>query len=157
LYFSNKIKLKKPFLYKYFDKKRVRKERLFNRTNSYELVGKCAVFDSDEKYTFASYLIKVRTLNMTIAKFIKSYINSSLCRITQIEPQVIQQNGQANFNGTKLANIIIPLPSLSEQARIVGKLDALMALCDSMEASIRESQTVGEALLQQVLREALQA
>jgi hypothetical protein len=28
LYFSNKIKLKKPFLYKYFDKKRVRKERL---------------------------------------------------------------------------------------------------------------------------------
>jgi hypothetical protein len=29
LYFSNKIKLKKPFLYKYFDKKRVRKERLF--------------------------------------------------------------------------------------------------------------------------------
>jgi hypothetical protein len=32
LYFSNKIKLKKPFLYKYFDKKRVRKERL-NREN----------------------------------------------------------------------------------------------------------------------------
>jgi hypothetical protein len=41
LYFSNKIKLKKPFLYKYFDKKRVRKERLVNLSSkeiqNYEL------------------------------------------------------------------------------------------------------------------------
>jgi len=32
---------------------------LVNRTNSAELVGKCAVFELEEKYAFASYLIRL--------------------------------------------------------------------------------------------------
>jgi type I restriction enzyme S subunit len=129
---------------------------VFNRTNSYELVGKCGVFNNVEPYTLASYLIRVRFGKNTSSQFISNYINSSLCRETQIEPQIIQQNGQANFNGTKLASIIIPLPPLSEQKRIVAKLDELMAYCDSLEESIKNSQAQNEMLLGQVLREALE-
>ncbi len=130
---------------------------VFNRTNSYELVGKCGVFENDEPYTLASYLIRLR-LNASLASpfFFSNYINSSLCRETQIEPQIIQQNGQANFNGTKLSNIIVPFPPLSEQQCIVAKLAELMQYCDELEASIKESQQQNELLLQQVLREALE-
>ena len=51
--------------------------------------------------------------------------------------------------------IKIPLPPLSEQHRIVQKLDELMQCCDVLEASIQESSAQNEKLLQQILREAL--
>ena len=40
---------------------------LFNRTNSKELVGKCAVFNEKGDYVFASYLIRIRTDNQKAA------------------------------------------------------------------------------------------
>lgn len=128
---------------------------VFNRTNSYELVGKSGVFENEEPYTLASYLIRVRFISSIQSKYIANYINSKVCRETQLEPQIFQQNGQANFNGTKLSSIIIPLPPASEQHRIVQKLDELMQTCDALEASIKESAEQNEKLLQQVLREAL--
>ena len=33
---------------------------LFNRTNSYDLVGKTGLFEENSRYTFASYLIRLR-------------------------------------------------------------------------------------------------
>ncbi|HBN06116.1 MAG TPA: hypothetical protein DD434_10080 [Bacteroidales bacterium] len=53
-------------------------------------------------------------------------------------------------------NLNIPLPPLREQKRILSKLDELMAYCDSLEESIKNSQTQNEMLLGQVLREALE-
>lgn len=59
--------------------------------------------------------------------------------------------------GTKEGQLaLIPFPSISEQQRIVAKLDELMAYCDSLEESIKNSQTQNEMLLGQVLREALE-
>ena len=49
----------------------------------------------------------------------------------------------------------IPLPPLHEQEQIVAKLEELMAFCDGLEESIKESQGYNERLLQEVLREAL--
>lgn len=42
--------------------------------------------------------------------------------------------GQPNVNGTSLSELVIPLPPLPEQSRIVAKVEALMALCDRLEA-----------------------
>ena len=61
-----------------------------------------------------------------------------------------------NITRSQFDNLLIPLPPLSEQKRIVAKLDELMAYCDELEASIKASQQENELLLQQVLREALE-
>lgn len=52
--------------------------------------------------------------------------------------------------------LLLALPPLHEQEQIVAKLEELMAFCDGLEQSIKESQGYNEQLLQQVLREALQ-
>jgi hypothetical protein len=56
--------------------------------------------------------------------------------------------------GTGLASAC-QKPPLIEQTRIVQKLDELMQYCNDLEASIKQSETQNEKLLQQVLREAL--
>lgn len=59
-------------------------------------------------------------------------------------------------NNKDLNPLLIPLPPLHVQEQIVAKLEELMAYCDGLEQSIKESQVYNEQLLQQVLREALQ-
>lgn len=64
--------------------------------------------------------------------------------------------GRANLSMSNLANFPIPLPPLSVQKSIVEKLNELMAYCDSLEESIKNSQAQNKMLLGQVLREALE-
>jgi type I restriction enzyme S subunit len=50
---------------------------------------------------------------------------------------------------------IVPLPPLAEQHRIVAKVDALMALCDRLEASLTATAATRRRLLDALLNEAL--
>jgi type I restriction enzyme S subunit len=51
--------------------------------------------------------------------------------------------------------LLVPLPPLAEQQRIVTKVDALMALCDQLEASLTATATTRRRLLDALLAEAL--
>jgi type I restriction enzyme S subunit len=127
---------------------------LFNRTNSYELVGKMAVFREREPYTFASYLIRVRVHpSLAVPEYVNVYFGSSVCRRTQIEPYITRQTNQANFNGTKLKEILVPTPSVAEQQRIVAKVEHLMKLCDALEASLRRAEDQAAKLVEAVVQE----
>ena len=130
------------------------RDLIFNRTNSLELVGKSAVFTvQDVAYTLASYLIRVRFFESVNPFFISLFVNSNICRQEQIMPNVIQQNGQANFNGSKMKSIVIPVPPFAEQNRIVEKVNELMTLCASLEKEIAHSKQEADYLLNAILRE----
>ena len=62
---------------------------------------------------------------------------------------------QKNINLGILETILIPLPPLAEQHRIVGKVDALMTLCDGLEAALSAAATTRGSLLQATLGDAL--
>ncbi len=130
---------------------------LFNRTNSYELVGKTAIYRGLNEYmTFASYLIRIQFDTCVVPEYISSFINSPICRITQLEPEIIQQNGQANFNGTKLKNILIPLPPLSEQQQIVAEIEKQLGKTKELKAHIIANQQATEQLLKALLHRAFE-
>nr|WP_031240253.1 restriction endonuclease subunit S [Mesorhizobium sp. LNHC220B00] len=56
---------------------------------------------------------------------------------------------------TDLGKMIFPLPPLAEQHRIVAKVDALMALCDRLEANLTATAATRRRLLDALLAEAL--
>ncbi len=115
---------------------------LYNRTNSAELVGKTGVFTGpDNAYTFASYLVRIRCMeNCVHSVFLNLAMNTPLFRMTQIEPYLKQQCGQANVNATIMKSMIVPIPPINEQRRIIAEVDKLMALCDVLKARLKEAQ-----------------
>ena len=97
---------------------------LFNRTNSKELVGKCAVFHSHDEYVFASYLIRVKPdKDMAISDFVAYCINSVIGR-QQIDALSRQIIGQANINSQELRSLRLPLPPIDSQQEIMARIDA---------------------------------
>ena len=117
---------------------------LFNRTNSYELVGKTGLFEGClREVTFASYLIRIRLMHALVnPEYINAYMNTRDCRENEIEPDLTQQTGQANYNGTKLKSIRVPLPPLPEQSRIVARVTTLRRLCADLRQRLAERQSV---------------
>ncbi|OGV97060.1 hypothetical protein A2W24_06385 [Microgenomates group bacterium RBG_16_45_19] len=109
-----------------FERFRVeRQDILFNRTNSLELVGRTAIFDIEEDFVFASYLIRLRTDAARLRPyFLNHYFNSDE---TQVRLKLIATRAvsQSNISATRLRSFVIPLPSPQEQDEIVAKIDCL--------------------------------
>jgi type I restriction enzyme S subunit len=94
---------------------------LVNRTNSKELVGKCAVFHADGEYVFASYIIRVqvRDPKELIPDYAAIILNSPLGR-QQIDATSRQIIGQANINSEELRSLMLPLPPHAIQLKCVS-------------------------------------
>ena len=125
-----------------------KRDLLYNRTNSAELVGKTGLFQgNDNEYTFASYLIRIRTIKDShLPEIINLNMLSPVFRSTQVVPHFKQQCGQANVNGTIMKNMLVAVPPQAEQQRIVAKVDSLMTLCDTLKAKLQSAQTTQQTL-----------
>jgi type I restriction enzyme S subunit len=123
---------------------------LFNRTNSAELVGKSAVFESETVASFASYLIRVRFKKTVDPRWANIVINSPQGR-AYIASVASQQVGQANVNGTKLKAFPLPVPSLGRQLELVHAhqqvLKAARRLNQPVEDSVRRAKSLRRSIL----------
>lgn len=59
----------------------------------------------------------------------------------------------AILNKGRWLSIPVPIPPLSEQRRIVSKVDQLMALVDQMEFELTELRSTGDRLMEAVVAE----
>lgn len=82
---------------------------LFNRTNSKELVGKTAVFESDTEMAFAGYLVRVRANDLGNNYYISGYLNSLHGKNTLVNmsKSIV---GMANINAQEMQDIKILIP-----------------------------------------------
>lgn len=102
-----------------------RGDLLFNRTNSKELVGKTAVFDSDEKMAIAGYIVRVKTNDAGNPYFISGYLNSKHGKkvLQEMCKNII---GMANINAQELQNITILIPPRELQDSYERKVKAIL-------------------------------
>ena len=97
---------------------------LFNwRNGSKHLVGKTAYFDLDGDFLFASFLLGVRPNNLKVNNVYLWYLLNKYRREGKYE-QFMRQNVNGLFNREELKDVLIPLPPLEVQQKIVEKIQA---------------------------------
>ena len=125
----------------HFEKYRLfRGDILFNRTNSFEHVGRTGVFDLDGAYCFASYLIRVSISEASANPFyVNAFMNTERFQ-NGIKRYATRAIGQSNINATSLAAYPIPLPPIATQNEIVAEIQAEQTSVDANRELIERLQ-----------------
>lgn len=122
---------------------------LFNRTNSYELVGRTGVYDLEGDHVFASYLVRIKTDPEKLEpKFLTLYLNSDIGR-RQVLAYATKAVSQANVNASNLLRVRISLPPVKVQKQLLE--DIASAKLAQRTAAVRRSS--GEKMKKQLLAE----
>ena len=83
---------------------------------------------------------------------VKKYLKYFFIKIYEEIRKMAEGAAQPNLNVRKVKETLVPLPPLSEQHRIVEKIDAIMALCDSLEQQIDANTSKQTELLSALVR-----
>jgi type I restriction enzyme S subunit len=101
------------------------------------------------KYWVNNHAHVLDGLSEGFLRYVELFINA-----IDLKPYVTG-TAQPKMNQAKMNSIPVALPPLAEQHRIVAKVDALMALCDRLEASLTATAATRRRLLDALLAEAL--
>jgi type I restriction enzyme S subunit len=102
---------------------------------------------------FASYLIRVQGSSEIYDQYLKLFLESP---VYWKQLQVGARGGaQPNVNGQTLGKMLVSVPPLAEQHRIVARVHELMALCDEMDSRLSTTVTTRRQLLEATLNEAV--
>ena len=104
---------------------------LFNRTNSSEWVGKTAIYKGEQPAIYAGYLIRVRPILIS-SDYLNIVMNSSYYRNWCYNVKTDAVN-QSNINAQKLSKLMVPIPPLKEQERIVVEMAKWASLITSIK------------------------
>jgi len=121
---------------------------LFNITGA--SIGRCAIVpDSFDTGNVSQHVVIVRSISKEVLQFLHLVLISNHVQQTVMDVQVgVSREG---LSIGKLGQFIIPIPPLTEQHRIVAKVDELMALCDQLETQHSNATEAHEKLVNHLL------
>jgi type I restriction enzyme, S subunit len=125
---------------------------LITRVNgSTDLIGSFTLIKSQGHLTYCDHFIRLRISQDFISSVYLCKVAKSFLLREQIISKFVTTAGQKTVNQSHISSLIIPLPPIAEQYRIVAKIDQLMALCDRLEQQIDNAATKQTALLNVVM------
>jgi len=124
---------------------------VFARTGA--TTGKSFLVTDPPKAVFASYLIRLRLLDKKLlSEFVSLFFQTG--EYWQSIKEGSSGSAQGGFNATKLGALLIPVPPLPEQRRIVGILDeafeGIATAKANAEKNLQNARALFESLLQSI-------
>lgn len=119
----------------------IAKDMLLNITGG--SIGRCAIVPNDfDIGNVNQHVLIIRCVNEQCRSYIHLVICSPLIQAAINEKAV---GDKAGFSANKAKNLLIPLPPLAEQHRIVARVDELMAKIDELEKVENELNALHQA------------
>ena len=126
---------------------------LFNRTNSYDLVGRTGVYNLEGEHVFASYLIRLKIKSEELhPEYICAYLNSPIGR-RQVMSYATRGVSQTNVNASNLKRILIPVPPPDYQRDVVDVVRASRSASDDISNRISAAGRMRSRLISQGVSE----
>jgi type I restriction enzyme S subunit len=121
---------------------------IFVRTNGNpDYVGRCAVFNLDGPFMFASYLIRARVNEKVVQPlFLNTYMHLQAGRMAMF-PFIRTTAGQSNIGMEGLGQISVPLPPLPIQDKFVQVVERHERLRSQQREALRQSEHLFQSLL----------
>ena len=119
-------------------------------------IGRAAEFHLDRVANINQAVALIRPISLGaffVNRYVLHYLNSPTGVQEMIGLRVI--SAQPNISLRDTRNLLIPLPPLAEQRRIVAKLNELMTLCGGLEAALSAADATRSNLLQAILGDIL--
>ena len=113
----------------------------------------CRVPDDFAKANVSQHVTILRPAVSEMADFLHKLVLSPYFQAFIFDEQT--GAGRGGLPKNKMDRIAVALPPLSEQRRIVAKVDEMMALCDRLETSLGIADTRRNRLLKSLIRDAL--
>ena len=127
---------------------------LFARTGG--TVGKSFLIQNiHEDAIYAGYLIRTRYSSKELSPLYLKYFMGSTLYWEQLKDGVTR-TAQPNCNGQTLGRILLPIPPLAEQERIVAKLEELMPLVEQYGKVQCEFEALNSNIREQLKKSVLQ-
>lgn len=95
-------------------------------------IGRTAVFEENIKNANINQAVCIiRLVDHALSEYLLMYLNSATAIHIMTAKSV--DSARANLSLTSVTNLLVPLPPLAEQKRIVARVEALLAVCDKLK------------------------
>jgi type I restriction enzyme S subunit len=133
---------------KEFEQYRLRpNDVLFNRTNSFDFVGRTGLVKDQTDCTFASYLIRlIPSTDLILPEYLAVYLNTRF-GIGQVKRRAMRSINQANVSGSEIRRVLIPVFDKLVQKIVADLVNASFEVSRASEAAYTQAQQLLEAEL----------
>ena len=117
-------------------------------------IGRSVVFrpPSDATWFYASYLIRVRLKDGLVPEYVDEYLRTERGR-KELFRRVTTSAGNYNINSRNVSSLLVPVPSETEQWRIVQLAGAANGLVATLKRRVSAAEKLKRGLMQDLLVE----
>ena len=124
---------------------------LFNRTNSFDLVGKTSIFKEKGEYLYASYLLRLRVnRRLVMPEYLNYYMNSEL-GMSHIRKYRTPGVSQSNINSKNLLKVVVSMFPLSGQKEIVSILNEIEMILMQIDRCNQDCRQIINTIINKVV------
>jgi len=103
-------------------------------------IGRCAIWEQPiDDCVYQNHLIRVRQYIDGSQRFISGYLNS-LSGVKEMQRLAVTTSGLYNLSVGKIRNIMIPVPPIKEQEKILTQMDKFLIICESLKSRLQSAQ-----------------